>query len=189
MKILLALLAASACARPPTYPMPADPLEARAAYVDSNCGDAPWSYDDPWQVEKSAAAVIVDDRVALTASHVVRCPDLPAVHITLSTGEVRLAHVTEDDGLVARLEPVSAEGWGLGMPLAEVMIAPWRGPVCEAMPRAERCGDVTATGGRLFTFEAPGKQGHSGAGVWDGEWLVGITQGIDEDGSTVASEL
>lgn len=190
MKLLV--LALSACSFVPDrpYPLPVDPLEARAARVDSWCGNA-MDFNNPWVHETYGAAVVMSPEWMLTASHVVACPEIPVIHVVLADGHVTRAYVDWDDGRVAELRPIgNGETWfGNAYPAwPKVSNEPYAGSVvCAALPREERCGELRGYTASEFTFDAPAFLGESGAGVWDGETLLGIVQGIAENGDTVAS--
>ena len=199
----LALLAlvASACTRPPRFPVPEDERLARAARVvvecsDSEPGNKQWSFggndfpgDASWEHTEFGSGVLLDGRTAVTAAHVTRCPDLYLVHVFTATGERFLSAVTHTSGGLSYLTPLGAwDSWtDAGKPgIGSVAIGD---DLCVGAPHQVRCGEAERLTSREVEIGSAGYLGLSGSGVWEGDRLVGIVQGISARGDAVAQLL
>lgn len=74
-----------------------------------------------WADNKSGSGVVISERHALTALHVVACPMIPNVHVTFVTGNglktLRMYVIKEDeDQDIAKLEIASAEYFHFNVP-------------------------------------------------------------------------
>jgi hypothetical protein len=122
-----------------------------------------------------ASGVVIDERHALTAAHVVACPTLPGVVLTTYDGRHLIAVVTHEDTKadVAVLELATADRMHLDVAPPELGVAVVGEPVC-AEPsypaRITTCGPVLATDARSpgrIHVAMDGGAGNSGAGVYD----------------------
>ena len=159
---------------------------ARLAHVDPQPRDE-WdkseaavfvsSYCD-WTGEGFVGSgVVISEHHVLTAQHLVECPDLPRVYITLHNGNRHRAYVTDENRIqdIAKLEIAHAGSFGLN--IAPPMLAPvWDHPVtpdylCAYTPRKQPVCDVRLDDD-LFAVAL--HKGTSGSGVYDRGYLVGI---------------
>lgn len=188
-EILIALLVhvVVACAQAPLHPMPADPRLAHAADISVMCGDED-DADSPWMANRLGEAVLVSDTRAITATHVLACPEIPLIHMTLADGRIFLMVERNAAGGITLLEPVGLlDHFGVETVTRGV---PWVGdPICAAPTFGMRCGDIVRANGRELEFGARPFFGESGSGVWSGAELVGIVQGISAERNTVATSI
>lgn len=186
MKLITIALLLAACERPPVYPMPSDPREARAAIVHAQCGD-PWEDkgNSSWVEQRVGHAVLLDGGFAVTAEHVTRCPDIAAYHLTLATNETRLAALEWTGDKLAVLRNMGAlDRWD--EPPLHITRPALGDQVCMAFPRSIRCGEVLRITDREFEFDVPAEPGTSGSGAWLGYDLAGIVLGQSNRGRAVA---
>ena len=131
----------------------------------------------------TGTGVVISERHVLTAAHVVACPVLPFVRVTLSDGRWFHANVERDAGMfgdgtdLARLEISTAETFGVG--IAPPVIAPfiWNyAHWCAYTRHGPACGMVADPAVPNFTGIT--RPGDSGSPVYDerGE-LVGLVVG------------
>jgi S1-C subfamily serine protease len=160
-------------------------------------------FPEGFHIGKRGSGVIIDARHVLTAEHVVSCPDLPEVEVTLANGKhMRLNVEAEWRGRdIARLVIASADTFGDIPP--PPMSAPRTDAVCAApsTPTAEgTCGTVEQTytepqcqGSMLqhwcydVALTLRVLPGNSGAPLYDTNGtLVGIVTGgqFNKDGPT-----
>lgn len=172
---LLSLLLLASCDYPRAPATPRSPAVQFAAVVavDSGCGD---DHVD-WRGPRGGTGVLVDGRHVVTADHVVWCPLIPDVHVTVNGRRLRYAVVREDaDDDIALLEIASADDLG-AVPPPRTAVAR-EGTRCIATLRGRVCG--LAHG---MTIETATRLGDSGSGVYasDGR-LVGLV--VAGDGRT-----
>jgi hypothetical protein len=148
-----------------------------------------------WQPNKVATGVILSERHVLTAAHVVTCPVIPIVHVTLPSGRRLKVIVERDEAMfgdgrdMARLVILSAEKFEINAKppkLASIKYSEDK-VLCASTRHGWSCG-VPYFFGQRQTF-VPGMatgDGDSGAGVWDREGrLVGIVVARGEYGGEV----
>jgi S1-C subfamily serine protease len=203
MKLNAAILALVACTRPPTFPMPPEAEFSRAVSVYSQCGNELEGdeQDAPYIHRGFGTGVALDQQRVLTAAHVVACPEMPWIHVTLSDGRVFRMDVNKenDDRKTgyAILQTVGAFD-SFDIPFPNPTVASPHGTVCAVaeLPNygyqkpyfRKLCGPITAARDGAMVFEAPNYRGESGAAVYDDSGdLVGIVQGQASTGGTFAS--
>lgn len=166
---IIALLVA--CRLPHVDPLPRAPdaAEATLVQVDVICqddwGEWPGAY---------GTGVIISERHVLTAAHVVECPLLPDVRVTLPGGRKVRMVVDRDDRMfgsgrdLARLEIYSAERFGLG--IAPPALAPltWEGPVYMQRPVSRVYGTLV----RSTLLDVWAWPGESGSPVYTEDGLL-----------------
>lgn len=155
MKLGLLCLVLVACARLPHIP-PAprnwDLMESTVVGVHSECSDpSPMKNpDDPADPHKFdpdivwsddfGTGVIISGQHILTAAHVVRCPAIPVVTVTLGDGDQYLTYVERDAAMfgvgtdVARLEIASDEFFPVGT-VPPLVMRPEPGTIAVAFVR------------------------------------------------------
>lgn len=207
MKLLLLSLLLVACERPPVFPMPQDPRMARTVSVHIQCGDELEGDDPdaPYIHRGFGVGVALDQQRVLTAAHVVACPEMPWIHVTLADGRVFRMDVTHEDDTrttgYAILETAGALD-SFDIPAPPPIIASHYGSMLCAVAELpnygyqrpvfrEMCGVVTGyRPGTSVVFDAPNYRGESGAPVYsDVGYLVGIVQGQASTGGTFASYI
>lgn len=170
------LLGLGACAGiPHVDPAPRDAIVQgqTVVRVESRCGD-----DTIWSSGHIGTGVVISERHVLTAEHVVACPMIPVVHVTLANGDRHRMYVTREDEThdIAKLELAHAGRFGLDIPPPK-LAGPWvpskvyRDYLCAVLP-----DEPAQCAARLENdlFEATMEHGDSGAPVYDGPYLVGL---------------
>lgn len=191
---ILALLAAcDACSALPPVPAAPRPLDAREATsvrIDVLCeaGD-PFDPDNviPWVAPKGGSGVLISPRRVITAAHVISCPTLPGVIVTLANGDRRSGVVVAEDGEadVAMIEAAAANDFA---PVAPAIIGPpppVESVVCatHSLPdKGTDCGPVEESGPEGTAYRAHVRHGNSGGGVYDEEGrLIGVVSHSCDD--------
>jgi hypothetical protein len=143
--------------------------------------------NDPFSaaLDNKGIAIGVDDRHVVTAGHVVRCPEIPIVHVVLSSGRRLRVVVSKEDtaGDLALLTIASADRFHLDLPPPVIAPTPAVGDAwCSftGSPKREaHCGFVESVNGKQMNADLSGSArtvfGNSGSGVYDVQGrLVGI---------------
>lgn len=196
---LLVLFAA--CAHVPRVPAIArssQQIEAAVLSVESMCTNRdPFAGQMPDGIGYIAGSgVIVDDRHALTALHVVDCFAMHAVRVQMANGR-RLRMVVDKIDRphdLARMVIMSDETFGLGAGVA--IGGPIIGePACTAVAHPRRqvnCGEVdviwpvTRNGPATYPVVSFGvtqltQRGNSGSGTYQNGKLIGVTIALQKD--------
>lgn len=194
---VLSLLSTVGCAPPPP---PTDPSAALIAYalrdqpaaerytalVETACNPDPFvEVDGHPQMQQLVttghlgSAVLIDDRHAITAYHVVDCQETPIVRLVLPSGRRLRAQVDRADLEldIARLTVAADER--LSTPRPVVGSAAVGNTACASVAEPERrwiCGAVQSADSYRdgIQFSATVVPGNSGGGVYVGGRLVGI---------------
>lgn len=137
--------------------------------VESRCG-----YDSTFH---AGQGVIISERHVLTAAHVVSCPDIPQVWVTLKDGTRHRAVVTREDNNadIARVELIHAGRFGLDIPPPLLAPVPYdvdeNDYVClYTYTQEPQC--VLRISPTLIAIRV--SHGTSGAPVYDNGQLVGL---------------
>ena len=179
--VCLGVWIVTGCARLPNIPATerAD-ISAAPLSVDSLCSNKdPFTTGFPDGIESvQGSAVIVDDRHALTALHVVDCFALHAVRVTMANGRFLRMVVDKVDRErdLARMVIMSDELFGLGAAVVRAMPAV-DAPSCTASAQPEReinCGRVERVNHTFFEVSQRTRSGNSGSGVYQNGRLVGV---------------
>lgn len=173
MKITAALPLLGACVSlPHVDPDPRTVTEAglTAVRVRAQCS---WDFDKP---VRYGTGVMISERHVLTAQHVVECPDIPDVHVGLSSGRVLRMVVTEEDRVadISRLEILSADRFRVDVAPPTLGYPRVWDDSCAALAwpyGSHACGPYM--GDDIVSI--PLKKGSSGAGVYTQHGhLIGI---------------
>ena len=189
-----ALLIVTACIRLPhidPQPRTLSEMERAAVRVDMTCGEADpfWNGDlsqsrdgIEWSQPAWGTGVVISERHVLTAAHVVACPVLPVIHVTLRDGRVFRMGEDREQGDVARLELASADTFGIH--IAPPVIASATGDVVAIVIRPWPVPHGYAAGSLVVDMHV--QPGDSGSGVYNsaGE-LVGL---VSADVRSVAGQ-
>jgi S1-C subfamily serine protease len=178
---------AGACV-PTQYQVPRarSPVEQMrsAVVVESRCVDDAFGEAIEWLPPSFGSGVVVTDRTIITAQHVVECPTIPQVHVTLTSGRRLRAYVSredrEHDRAVITIGSADRFWHGLAPPTGGVFEYVDHSVCAEvAFPRARRLCGIATTPSRA-TFVS--RRGNSGSPVYDGAGnLVGITTAVSDD--------
>lgn len=134
------------------------------------------------------SAVIISERHAITALHVVDCPSIPTVHIVRPDGRFDRMTVTREDRTndLALLEISSADRFRINVAPPTLGYGKWGDQVCVATPWGSSpriCGEYL--GGNVMGVTTP--HGTSGAPAYtDDGHLIGIVIKAGEDHTRLA---
>ncbi len=170
----LALLLLAGCVRlAHVEPAPRDSINRgwTAVRITSKCG---WN-----GISHEGQGVLISERHALTAYHVVGCAEIPRVWITTHDGYRHRAVVTEEHPRagIAKLELAHAGRFGFNIP-PPALAGPWYPSEYVTDDLCAEIADEPPVCGRRLEqdlFEVRLEHGDSGAGVYDDNgYLVGL---------------
>lgn len=186
---LYAVILAACMRLPHVDPRSRDEVTASRASVDVHvtCSspDMSSTEDSPkpaivWREPSRGRGVMISERHILTAAHVVRCPDIPRVTVTLYDGRSFLVVVERDDDMFGKGSDLARLVIPSGSTFQRYIAPPTLGDSDGTYTVARKSGTITGSGRAILPHLHPGD---SGAGVYatTGD-LVGLFLGPDDYG-------
>lgn len=145
--------------------------------VESFCQTGAGSLSQDWGTSYGHG-VVISERHVLTAAHIVACPGIPEVYVTLGDGQRRHMTVIREAGDVAKLELSSADSFGLDLAPPKLGVGNEGGPAY--------MGNISGvfTGSSATDFRS--RKGESGMGVYNG---LGQLVGLNSRGNTILAPV
>lgn len=129
---------------------------------------APWI---EWEPPGFGTGVVISENAVLTAAHVVRCPIIPDVVVTMPDRKRWIMQVDRDDAMfgdgtdLAHLEAIGAyDRFGLNIPPPTIAVPGYSDYVCvQPYGRDEECGSIVGRD----TVNVATRPGDSGSPVYE----------------------